>query len=119
MNTREAAAALNVTPKLLRRFLRSNPDWASAGSGGKYDFSHEDITRLARQLGPSRPPYPDGFDWMNSDQGVPVEVMIAAKTNPVIRAQLRARRRARREKLGRQMHALGIITTHTLERSWS
>ena len=118
MNSREAAAALGVTPKLLRRYLRSNPDWSSAGLGGKYDFSPDDITKLARALSPSRPPYPDGFDWMNIDQGVPVEVMIAAKNNPVLRAQLRARRRARRAKLGNQMRALGIITTHTFERSW-
>lgn len=51
MNTAAVADALSTTPKTLRRFLRADPTFTNAGSGGRYEFTEADIPGLKKRFG--------------------------------------------------------------------
>lgn len=42
----EAATELGTDPKTLRRFLRQDPTYRNAGSGGRYTFTDDDLPKL-------------------------------------------------------------------------
>jgi DNA-binding transcriptional MerR regulator len=50
MNTSQAAAELGTTPRALRAFLRKDPTYRNAGSGGRYDFEPTDIPVLRKRF---------------------------------------------------------------------
>jgi hypothetical protein len=49
-STTEAAAELEIEPKALRRFLRSDPARRNAGQGGRYVFTDPDLASLRHSL---------------------------------------------------------------------
>jgi hypothetical protein len=64
MDTRDVAAYLDTTPRLLRQFLRSSfSTFAAVGSGGRYDFTDRDMPTLEKRFGEWRgagKPKPEG-----------------------------------------------------------
>jgi len=46
LNTTEVAAELDTTPRTLRIFIRQDPTYANAGTGGHYEFTRQDIPTL-------------------------------------------------------------------------
>jgi hypothetical protein len=46
MNTAQVASALNTEPKILRRFLRADSNYANAGAGGRYVFTDDDLPTM-------------------------------------------------------------------------
>ena len=46
MDVKKAAAALEVNPKKLRQFLRTDKKYQSPGAGGRYDLSGFDVDEL-------------------------------------------------------------------------
>lgn len=50
MDTKTVADRLGVTPKDLRRFLRSDPTYNNAGSGGRYSFTEQDMPTLEKRF---------------------------------------------------------------------
>lgn len=110
MTTTQAAQALGVAPRQLRRFLRDHAeDWPSVGIGGRYWFSQSDLNRLAQGMGvtmkrlsPDRP-------------GLTVEEMIQARYNPQMRERQLKMRAERRQRLEQQVHAAGLWGISTLQ----
>lgn len=50
MNTSEVAVELGTKPRTLRVFLRAHAAYKNAGSGGRYDFSANDIPVLRKRF---------------------------------------------------------------------
>jgi hypothetical protein len=50
MDTKQVAAALNTEPKLLRRFLRADSNYANAGAGGRYVFTDDDVADMRERF---------------------------------------------------------------------
>jgi hypothetical protein len=50
MDTKQVAAALNTEPKLLRRFLRADSNYANAGAGGRYAFTDDDVADMRERF---------------------------------------------------------------------
>lgn len=46
LSAAEAASELGTDPKTLRRFLRQDPNFVNAGSGGRYTFTDDDLPGL-------------------------------------------------------------------------
>jgi hypothetical protein len=46
----EAAAELGTDGKTLRRFLRQDPSFKNAGSGGRYEFTTADMPKLTEKF---------------------------------------------------------------------
>lgn len=46
LSTREAADALNTTPKLLRQFLRQDDTFGGVGSGARYSIEEANVPAL-------------------------------------------------------------------------
>lgn len=50
MNTSEVAARLGTTPRALRIFIRQDPTYTNAGTGGHYDFSERDLPVMRKKF---------------------------------------------------------------------
>jgi hypothetical protein len=99
----EAAAEIGTTPRLLRRFLRSDNNWNTAGIGGRYMFTESDLKTLNRDFhkwNKSKPAKEkvDPLDYLDQDPGITIEQMLELPKNPKLRAD---RLRARADRLQR------------------
>lgn len=50
LTTRDAAAAIETTPKILRQFLRQDETFGSVGSGSRYTFDTKDLPVLKKRF---------------------------------------------------------------------
>ena len=50
LNTKQVATELDTDPRTLRRFLRDDPTYRNAGSGGRYSFTERDIPTLKKHF---------------------------------------------------------------------
>lgn len=119
MNTSETAAKLDTTPRVLRRFLRSDPTYLNAGSGGRYDFSLSDIPTLKKRFvawsekNSSRPRVSAGVEStprraVKSDSSADrVSIREAMSNNPRTRAAIRQAAEARVDRLEEMLRASG------------
>jgi len=48
LSTKDAAAALETTPRTLRKFLRS--EGSGVGQGSRYSFNKQDVTRMKKRF---------------------------------------------------------------------
>ena len=124
MNTSAVAERLNTTPKTLRRFLRSDPTYMNAGSGGKYDFAESDMPTLTRRFttwsSKSRPAAPKRTTPVETagrrevpDNDVAAPVRAITTNNPVIRANIRKLAAEREQNLRQLMIDAGLHISQT------
>lgn len=131
MNTRAVADALGIESKVLRRFIRSPQcSFTACGSGGRYEFTPDDIPRLSDELAgwlartPNAAPTPkatrpartrrasipqrdrDAEVW--AEEG-PVE--LPNIRDPRVRAMVRAAAVAAERRLEEQLIAAGLHVT--------
>lgn len=50
LSTREVAAELGTSPKVLRQFLRQDDTFGGVGSGARYAFTSKDLPRLKKRF---------------------------------------------------------------------
>jgi len=99
MNTTEAAAALGISPKTLRRHLRSDVRWAA--SEGRYTLSEADLEQLRQEMGrPAQKAADEGPD----TPGFTPEQM----NDPKLRRQRLAARAMRQAKLRDRLIELSL-----------
>lgn len=112
----DVAAELDVDPRALRRFLRSDPSYRNAGMGGRYIFSDAEKDSLKRAYTASLKSRPDGGKrpvaspaddhFLDDDPGVPVEKLHRKGLTPSLRAQRQAARSLRQQRLTQRMAAV-------------
>lgn len=102
MNTAEVAAKLDTTPKVLRRFLRADPTFNNAGSGGRYTFQPSDIPALKKRFSA----------WQDKNSSRPKNVKAVQRIAPgdgvedmIDPALLRVRSRRQQEEIRRLAEA--------------
>jgi len=110
----EAAAAINTTPRLLRRFLRDNDSWRNAGIGGRYMFTEAEVKSLNVQFHKwhkSKPAKPsvDPLDYLDQDPGITVEQMNEVRKNPELKADVLRRRAERQHRLDKRLRECGVL----------
>lgn len=95
LSTREVAAELSTSPKVLRQFLRQDDTFGGVGSGARYAFTRRDLPRLKKRF----------EDWKGNraftttskdhegQPGLPVDVLRRndRETRAIVRAQAEAR----------------------------
>lgn len=113
----EAAAELDVHPRVLRRFIRSNDSWKNATHAGRYSFSEADIRSLKVQF----PKWQSGraprrstvesieeIKELDTDPGIHPDEMVLMKTNPQFRNEVLERRRQRQLRLQARINQIGL-----------
>lgn len=126
MNTAEVAAQLKTTPKVLRRFLRADPTFRNAGSGGRYNFEKSDLPVLKKRFqawqekaaskprtkAPRRTADVEG----NSDV---IDARLLRSKDPRVQAEIKRRAEARVDRLEKMLKAKGLHISQMKEReSW-
>lgn len=112
MNTRysstEAAEEIGTTPRLLRRFLRSNDSWKNATQAGRYEFTESELQSLKKQFDRWQAGRKvrrvanmenDELEYLDQDKGISVEEMHRMQDDIGLRKQVLARRVARERRL--------------------
>lgn len=111
----EAAAYLETTPRLLRRFLRANDSYKNATQAGRYSFTETEMVSLKKQFDhwqrtrlsrkPTRVTYMTQreLDYLDRDQGISPEEMVALKHDPKKRKDVLNRRLERHRKLNERL----------------
>lgn len=120
----DAAAELNVHPRVLRRFIRSNESWKNATHAGRYSFSEADMRSLKVQF----PKWQSGrvprrsvvesieeIKELDTDPGILPEQMGLMKSNPHFRNEVLERRRQRQIKLQARISQLGLNNAREME----
>lgn len=114
MFTADAARIIGITPRQLRAFLRNNG--LNAGSGARYEFSHEEVESLSRKYwGASAKPA--GWSYNEEDEfvgtpGLPIQWVGDQQHE----AQFIAERRARDERLTKRLREVGLSVPQMTER---
>ena len=133
MDTKEVAAHLGTTARILRQFLRSPMStYVAVGSGARYDFTEKDLSTLEKRFtewqgaGKPKPPTQKkakpAADKKKSkvdtqrvkDQEVweeEGEVLLEDIRDPRVRARVRANARDAEERLELRLLALGMHIT--------
>lgn len=102
----EAARALNVTPKELRRIIRKSPTFNNAGVGGRYTFTDADLAALGRLVAEHHTRTRKApQDAVEDRPGISVEFMKRAQRDPRLRAQQMAFRADRQARLSELVKA--------------
>lgn len=50
LSSKQIAEILDTEPRTLRRFLRDDPTYRNAGSGGRYEFTERDVPTLKKRF---------------------------------------------------------------------
>lgn len=104
----EAAEEIGTTPRLLRRFLRSNDSWKNATQAGRYEFTESELHSLKKQFDRWQAGRKvrrvvnmenDELDYLDQDKGISVAEMHQMQDNIGLRKQVLARRMARDRRL--------------------
>ena len=111
----EAAEEIGTTPRLLRRFLRSNDSWKNATQAGRYEFSQSELDSLKKQFNKWHAnrrvrriakSESEELAHLDQDPGISVSQMHAAKDDRLLRKQILNRRLARQRRLNERMAEL-------------
>lgn len=112
----EAAAKIGTTPRLLRRFLRANDSWHSAGIGGRYMFTDAEVKSLNIQFHKWHKSKPvketssaEPFNHLDQDPGITIEQMLELPKNPKLRSEVLKRRAERLRRLDARMRECGVL----------
>ena len=110
MNTKQAAYALNTTPRRLRRILRSNPELAQVSTSGFYQFTPELLDQLRDMITTTTEPIdPPELEWLNQTPGfTPAQVR-----DPRMKRAILEQRQARQQRLDKRLKELtqlGVLT---------
>lgn len=120
----EAAAELDVHPRVLRRFIRSNDSWKNATHAGRYSFSESEMKSLKVQFPKwqsnriprrSTTQAVEEIAELDLDPGINPEDMTRMKTDPAFRREVLERRRIRNEKLRARISQLGLPSVREME----
>lgn len=95
MNTSEVAAALETEPKVLRRFLRADANYANAGAGGRYEFTDADIPEMRERFNA----------WESEKASKPRAVTSTRRAKGLTQDEALASERLPRNVLGRKLYA--------------
>lgn len=102
MNTKQAAYALNTTPRRLRRILRSNPELAQVSTSGFYQFTPELLNQLRSMITTPKPVDPPELEWLNQTPGfTPAQVR-----DPRMKRAILEQRKARQQRLDKRLKEL-------------
>lgn len=120
----EAAAELDVHPRVLRRFIRQNDSWKNATHAGRYSFSEADMRALKVQF----PKWQSGrlprravavgveeIKELDLDPGIRPEDMGRMKTDYRFRNAVLERRRQRHQKLQARINQVGLNSVREME----
>lgn len=111
----EAAEEIGTTPRLLRRFLRSNDSWKNATQAGRYEFTESELQSLRKQFDR----WQSGrkvrrvskmesaeLEYLDQDQGIRVEDMYRMKDDIGLRKQVMYNRTQRQRRLNERLAEL-------------
>lgn len=113
----EAAAELNVAPRVLRRFIRSNDSWKNATHAGRYSFSQAEMNSLkiqfpkwqsGRSIRRSLTEDVEEIKELDIDPGIRPEDMARMKTDYRFRNEVLERRRQRSARLQTRINQVGL-----------
>jgi hypothetical protein len=114
MYTADAARIIGITPRQLRSFLRSQGTYA--GSGSRYEFSHEEVVELSTQYWGHQPPK---MQWSHDDQdefvgtaGLPTQWL----RDQTHEAEFVAERQSRLERMSKRLREVGLSVPQMTER---
>lgn len=111
MYTADAARIIGITPRQLRSFLRSTGTYA--GSGSRYEFSHEEVESLSRQYWATQPSQMtrSTTEWTGTD-GLPTQ-WLRDKTHE---SEFIAERQSRLERMSKRLREAGLSVPQMTER---
>lgn len=104
----EAAEEIGTTPRLLRRFLRSNDSWKNATQAGRYEFTESEVVSLKKQFDRWQSGRKvrrvskmenDELEYLDQDKGISVTEMHLMKDDIGLRKQVLTRRIDRQRRL--------------------
>lgn len=108
----EAAEEIGTTPRLLRRFLRSNDSWKNATQAGRYEFTESELKSLkiqfnkwhaGRKVRRVAKMENDELQHLDQDKGITIEEMHMMKDNIGLRKQVLNRRIERQRRLNERV----------------
>lgn len=111
----EAAEEIGTTPRLLRRFLRSNDSWKNATQAGRYEFTESEVVSLKKQFDRWQAGRKvrrvvnmenDELDYLDQDKGITVEQMHQLPDNIGLRKQVLSQRMERQRRLNARIAEL-------------
>lgn len=120
LSSKIVASELGTEPRTLRRFLRDDPTYRNAGSGGRYAFTEKDLPTLRKRFGK----WQDGVEARRAKrdttglvnrQATPEEpdVIDIPKCTP----SLRRREREQVERLEARLRECGLHVTQLKDRA--
>lgn len=113
----EAAEVIGTTPRLLRRFLRSNDSWKNATQAGRYEFTESELKSLQLQFNKWHAGRKtrrvanmenDELDYLDQDKGISIEDMHRLQDDIGLRKQVLTRRMARQRRLNERLAELRL-----------
>lgn len=111
----EAAEEIGTTPRLLRRFLRSNDSWKNATQAGRYEFTESELKSLkiqfnkwysGRKVRRVSKMEDAELEYLDQDKGISVEEMHMMKDDIGLRKQVQHRRTLRQRRLNERVAEL-------------
>ena len=114
MFTADAARIIGITPRQLRSFLRSVGTYA--GSGSRYEFSHEEVQRLNDMYWKRQPQwsYTEQDEFVGTS-GLPVQWLRDKQHE----AEFIAERQSRIERMNARLREVGLSVPQMTERDLS
>ena len=109
LDTTQAARELGISPRQLRRFMRSHPTFATVGMGGRYTFSQDDIETIRASLPTKKPKDPPELAWLDQTPGF----TLAEVRDPRMRREVLEQRRERQRRLNERLKELsreGVVS---------
>ena len=111
----EAAEQIGTTPRLLRRFLRSNDSWKNATQAGRYEFTESEMNSLQKQFDRWQAGRKvrrvvnmenDELDYLDQDKGISIDQMHQMQDNIGLRKQVLSNRMERQRRLNQRLAEL-------------
>lgn len=114
----EAAAELGTDGKTLRRFLRQDPTFTNAGSGGRYEFTTADMPKLRERFDAwaNRPKNSKSTGVALIADGAGLPHSIVRSRNPQDRARVRELSKQRVDRLEAALKAAGLHISQMRDR---
>lgn len=111
----QAAEEIGTTPRLLRRFLRSNDSWKNATQAGRYEFTESEFQSLktqfnkwhsGRKVRRIAKAEAEELDYLDEDKGISVSDMHRTKDDIALRKEVMHRRTLRQRKINERLAEL-------------
>ena len=105
-DTHQAAEALGITPRSLRRFMRNHDEFGRVGSGGRYVFSEDDIKAIRGIIVKRRTMDDPELAWLDQTPGFTMEQV----SDPRMKRRVLEVRRERQRRLDARLQQLARDT---------